>query len=82
MNNPLINRSVDMDMLILKTNINTNFDFKYVRNSLNHSYKINECTVDLTDRDKVLRLIGEDLKMEDVINRINKLGYYCEDLPG
>jgi hypothetical protein len=71
-----------MDMLILKTNINSNFDFKYVRNLLNNSYKINECTVDLADRDKVLRLVGEGLKMEDVINRINKLGYYCEDLPG
>jgi hypothetical protein len=79
MNNKI--RSINMDMLILKTNINSNFDFKYVRNLLNNSYKINECTVDLTDRDKVLRLIGEDLKMEDVIKRINKLGFYCEDLP-
>ena len=46
-----------MEMLILKTNINSPKDFKKVQYTLNNSYQINECTVDLGDRDKVLRWI-------------------------
>lgn len=69
-----------MEMLILKTNINSKIDFKNVRSTLNNSYKINECTVDLEDRDKVLRVVGDKLNMEDIISRVKGLGYYCEDL--
>ncbi len=69
-----------MEMLILKTNINSKFDFKRVRHSLNNTFKINECTVDLGDRDKVLRVVGNELSMENVINRVKNLGYNCEDL--
>ncbi len=69
-----------MEMLILKTNINSKIDFKRVRHTLNNSYKINECTVDLGDRDKILRVVGDKLDMEDVISRVKDLGYYCEDL--
>jgi hypothetical protein len=69
-----------MEMLILKTNINSKIDFKRVRHTLNNSYKINECTVDLGDRDKVLRVVGDKLDMKDIINRVKNLGYYCEDL--
>jgi hypothetical protein len=69
-----------MEMLILKTNINSKIDFKRVRHTLNNSYKINECTVDLSDRDKVLRVIGDKLDMDDVISRVKDLGFYCEDL--
>ena len=69
-----------MEMLILKTNINSQTDFKKVRLTLNNSYKINECTVDFGDRDKVLRIIGNELNLEDVITRVKNLGYNCEDL--
>lgn len=69
-----------MEMLILKTNINSKIDFRKVRNFLSNSYKIDECTVDLGDRDKVLRVIGNELCMEDIISSVKDLGYYCEDL--
>ncbi len=69
-----------MEVLILKTNINSKFDFKRVSHSLNNTFKINECTVDLGDRDKVLRVVGNELSMEDVINKVKDLGYNCEDL--
>ena len=69
-----------MEMLILKTNINSKFDFKRVRHSLNNTFKINECTVDLGDKDKVLRVVGNELSMEDIINRVKNLGYNCKDL--
>ncbi len=69
-----------MEMLILKTNINSKIDFKKVRYFLNGSFKINECTVDLGDRDKVLRVVGSELNMNEVISKVKDLGYYCEDL--
>ena len=54
-----------MEMLILKTNINSPKDFKKVQYTLNNSYQINECTVDLGDRDKVLRVVGDKINMEN-----------------
>jgi len=69
-----------MEMLILKTNISSKIDFKKVKHLLINSFKINECTVDLGDKDKVLRIVGMELNMEDVIIRVKNLGYYCEDL--
>ena len=69
-----------MEMLILKTNINSKFEFKKVRHILNSSFNINECTVDFADRDKVLRIVGSELNMEDVISRVKNLGFSCEDL--
>ena len=56
-----------MDILILKTNIYSKIDFIKVRQLLINSFTINECTVDLGDRDKVLRIVGNELNMEDVI---------------
>jgi hypothetical protein len=69
-----------LEILILKTNINSKIDFKKVSQLLSNSFKINECTVDLGDIDKVLRVVGNELKMDDVINRVKDLGYNCEDL--
>ena len=56
-----------MDILILKTNIYSKIDFIKVRQLLINSFTINECTVDLGDSDKVLRIVGNELNMEDVI---------------
>ena len=70
-----------MKILILKTNINSKNDFTSVKDNLNDSYKINECTIDLVDQDKVVRVIGDGLNLNDVISRFNGLGYSCEELP-
>lgn len=70
-----------MDMLILKTNINSKYDFQRVECTLNNTFNINECTVDLDDIDKVLRITGRGLNIEDVVGKVKELGYSCEDLP-
>ncbi len=70
-----------MEILILKTNINSKNDFTSVKDNLNDSYKINECTIDLDDQDKVVRVIGDGFKIDDVISKFSSLGYYCEELP-
>lgn len=69
-----------MEMLILKTGINSDTDFKKVSLNLYNTFKIEECTIDLDGSDKVLRVVGDHLNMDDVINKVKDLGFYCEDL--
>lgn len=70
-----------MEILILRTNIKSKTDFSSIKRNLNNSYQINECTIDLEDRDRVVRVIGENIKKEDVVNSISSLGFACEELP-
>ena len=67
-------------MLILKTDIKSKRDFVHVEDSLRSYYSINECTIDLEDHDKVLRITGKDLNQDDIISRVNDFGFRCEDL--
>jgi len=70
-----------MDMLILRTNIKSDEEFRRVFNNLSNRFAINDCTIDLEDRDKVLRLIGNNLNLNDITEKVEKLGFACEDLP-
>ncbi len=70
-----------MEMLILKTDINSRYDFSTVKNRLDGSYRINECTIDLEDKDKVVRIIGDNIEVNDVVGRIKSFGFLCEELP-
>ena len=70
-----------MEMLILKTDIKNRYDFRKVRNKLQGYYRINECTIDLEDRDKVVRVIGDNIETNDVVSRIKSYGFLCEELP-
>lgn len=69
-----------MEILILKTNIDSNYDFLSVKGRLNKSYNLKECTIDLEDRDKVLRIIGNNLILKEITARINGFGFVCEEL--
>ena len=69
-----------MDILIFKTNINSKNDFHLVRKDLSQNYNINECTVDLEDKDKVLRIVGSNLKLSDIALSVNTIGFTCEEL--
>ena len=69
-----------MDILILKTNINSGYEFNSVRTGLYGSFNIRECTIDLDDKDKVVRVIGEDLNMDSVNSQIGMMGYNSEEL--
>ncbi len=69
-----------MEILILKTNIKSKNEFLTVKDNLYSSYKLRECTIDLEDRDKVLRIIGNNLNMSDVTSQVNNLGFACEEL--
>ena len=69
-----------MEILIFKTNIYSSTEFSPVKNLLSDSYDIQNCTVDLEDSDKVLRIVGEDLKANEIRARVNKFGFLCEEL--
>ena len=69
-----------MDILILKTDIESEKDTKLVNNYLRYYYPINELSVDLGDKDKVMRITGKDLSQREVVNKITSLGFKCEEL--
>lgn len=68
------------DILIFKTNINSKDEFLHVSKNLSKTYNIKECTVDLEDRDKVLRIIGDDLEQYNITSFVNSFGFVCEEL--
>ncbi len=69
-----------MDILILKTDIESEKDTKLVNNYLRYYYPINDLTVDLGDKDKVMRITGKDLSRREVVNKVTSLGFRCEEL--
>ena len=70
-----------MEILILKTNISSNYEFNSVKTGLFGSFNIQECTIDLEDKDKVdYKKIGEDLNMDSVNSQIGLMGYESEEL--
>jgi len=69
-----------MEIAILKTDISSGEEFRRVRHRLKGFYKIKECTIDLEDIDKVVRVIGDKIESSDIIDRIKSFGYICEEL--
>ncbi len=70
-----------MNMAIMKTDISTREDFRKLRNRLLRIYSIRECTIDLEDVDKVVRVVGDEIETNTVVDRIKSYGYLCEELP-
>lgn len=70
----------NMDILIFKTNIDSEADFLEIRKDLLSSYNIKECTVDFEDKDRVMRIAGNNLKLSDIAASVNTMGFLCEEL--
>ncbi len=69
-----------MEALIFKTNIRTQPDFNRVKSLFFDNPKVSECTVDLDDIDKVLRVIAEGLSVRDVERQVRLMGFYCKEM--
>ncbi len=69
-----------MDILIFKTNIYSPSEFSPLKNLLRETYDVQNCTVDLEDSDKVLRVVGNGLKVNEIKDRVNNFGFLCEEL--
>ncbi len=70
------------NVLIFKTNVGSNYDVTKVNSLLSKFPQIKKSTIDIEDVDKVLRVeCGNNIGMELIVNKINQLGYFCEELP-
>ncbi len=66
---------------IMKTNILFPQDREFVIKNLTRISAIRNATVDLEDRDKVLRVECEKLSASQIINIVSNYGYVCAELP-
>ncbi|GHE61052.1 MULTISPECIES: hypothetical protein [Roseivirga] len=70
-----------MKLLIFKTNIENELKVKKVNALLAYSPEIMDWSVDLEDRDKILRIEAEDEVVEaDIMDIVNSWGLHCEAL--
>jgi hypothetical protein len=71
---------LEMNTLIFKTNIGSIEEFDEVKNALSNRNKIEECTIDLDDIDKVLRILSDSLSVPEIEKEVMSMGYYCKEL--
>ena len=70
-----------IDLYIFRTNIRRKSDFSKIRDSLLTSFGIRDCTIDLEDRDKVLRVECENVPIMAIVEDVVRHGFSCEELP-
>lgn len=75
-------KNVVMEVLILKTNINSSKKVKRLLPIFNSHPIIKRWSVDMEDIDNVLRIeVAENRKDHEIINIVKGQGFYCESLP-
>lgn len=71
-----------MELFILTTNVKNKHGLKFLSPLLNKHPLVNRWTIDLEDRDKVLRIEAtREAKEIDIINLIVASGIKCASLP-
>jgi len=71
-----------MKLLIFRTDIKTKKKVKVMKPIFNSHPLINNCFVDITDIDNVLRVeVAENLKEHNIIDLTKTNGFCCEVLP-
>ena len=68
------------DILIFKTNIRDEYDVEKIALLMTEDPRIKKWNIDLQDIDKVLRIESQQVQEQEIIARIRKAGYYCEEL--
>jgi len=68
------------NILIFKTNIQTKSAKKMVLEVLDNFDEIERSTIDLDDRDCVLRIVSDNLTTDQIISTIRSLGFECAEL--
>jgi hypothetical protein len=67
-------------ILIFKTNIQTEFDKLRIKNVMDASYKVLKWNIDMDDVDNVLRVVSDSLTPEQIIAVVNYVGFECAEL--
>lgn len=69
-----------MKTLIFKTSIESDIEFRTVRKILGEKKRIEDCTIDLDDVDKVLRILTDAHTVSEIEEEVHGLGFYCKEL--
>ena len=77
--NPFKNIRQDQNLLILRTNIETEYDVEKVQEVFSQLIAIKEWTIDLDDWEKVMKVSSSRFSYSDITAILKKLGYSsCE----
>ena len=70
-----------MEILVFKTNLRFKKNVNQVTPQLNELKGFIQWNIDFHDRDKILRIVGNDLSPRLVETTLKNAGYVCEELP-
>jgi hypothetical protein len=70
-----------MEILVFKTNLHYKKHLKQVVPHLNELKGVIKWNLDFHDKDKVLRIVSNDLSPRLVESTLKNAGYACEELP-
>ena len=68
------------NIFIFKTNIQTEFDKLRIKNVLDASQKVLKWNIDMDDEDRVLRIVSDSLRPEQIISLLDYVGFECSEL--
>lgn len=68
------------NIFIFKTNIQTEFDRLRIKNVLDASQKVLKWNIDMDDADRVLRIVSDSLRPEQIISVLDYVGFECTEL--
>ncbi|HET7002215.1 MAG TPA: hypothetical protein VFI33_12925 [Puia sp.] len=68
------------NIFIFKTNIQTEFDKLRIKNVLDASQKVLKWNIDMDDADRVLRIVSDSLRPEQIISVLDYVGFECTEL--
>lgn len=71
-----------MNVLVFKTSVKDTFTVRALKPSLDDLAGQGKWNFDLTDCDKILRIVSPTVKPEDAIQLMNQLGLQCAELEG
>ncbi len=70
-----------MLILVFKTSLNNSEEVRMISSMLNGHSEVLNWSVDLDDREKVLRIEVRDRSLEhEIVESIRNMGFECEDL--
>jgi len=65
---------------VFKTDIDTEADTQIIGDLLNTHEHVIQWSVDLSDVDRLPRVVTSELQQSDIISLINQQGYQCSEL--
>lgn len=69
-----------MNVIVFKTNIRLKREIKSLASTLDTDKAIAKWNVALDDSDKILRIESETIGAAQIIEKVNALGFLCEEL--